>query len=247
MYLILSFLIVFGAIMFILFKLINSQFKAPKENVELKPSRTDVTEIYKDIYLESYGCFSALEEKFFAEKIIGDKIQGSLVISNDNDIKHLVEQVIELGYDVYGYNIINKYNNKYNDVNIIELGILGKLAGYNYLSVYKFDEKRRGKVYLTYSPPMEQTVPFDDSKINENLSKSDLPKYTLTPGLNKYTNENEKAEGKELACGYPCISYESGKPLTLENGTKQYMCGSVGYPNIKTPTRFAVYKIAEKR
>ena len=32
-----------------------------------------------------------------------------------------------------------------------------------------------------------------------------------------------------------------------ENGeVKQYMCGSVGFPDIKTPSRFAVYKIAEK-
>ena len=201
---ILSFLIVFGAIIFILINLISTQFKTPvNENVVLKPHRTDVTEIYKDIYLEAYGCFSVLEEKFFAEKVIGNKIDAGLILSNDNDIKQLVEHVIQLGYDVYGYNIINKYNNKYNDVNIIELGILGKLAGYNYLSVYKFDEKRRGKVYLTYSPPMEQTLPFDVSGnvYNENLSKSDLPKFTLTPGLNKYTNENEKAEGKELACG----------------------------------------------
>jgi hypothetical protein len=33
----------------------------------------------------------------------------------------------------------------------------------------------------------------------------------------------------------------------VENGiTKQYMCGSVGYPDIKTPPRFAVYHILEK-
>ena len=67
----------------------------------------------------------------------------------------------------------------------------------------------------------------------------------LTPKLNNYTNEEEKAPDKELSCGYPCLS--DGDPeIFNDNDTKrQYMCGSVGYPNIKTQIRFAVYKIVE--
>ena len=110
------------------------------------------------------------------------------------------------------------------------------MAGYNYLSVYKINETTRGKIYLSYSPPMDELM---DNK----LTKSE--KYTLTPVLNKYTNELEKAPEKELSCGYPCMSGD--KPETfVENGVvKQYMCGSAGYPTIKTPSRFAVYKIVE--
>ena len=92
---------------------------------------------------------------------------------------------------------------------------------------------------------MDDQVPFNSPKEN-NYTVSDLPNYTLTPKLNNYTNEEEKAPGKEMSCGYPCLP--NNKPLTfVENGiTKQYMCGSVGYPDIKTPPRFAVYKIVER-
>ena len=129
-------------------------------------------------------------------------------------------------------------------MNIHEIGVLAKLAGYNYISVYKLNEMTRGNIYLSYSPPLDNQV-----DTNENYQKS-LTKpesYTLTPKLNQFTNEIEKAEGKELSCGYPCL--KNGKdPFTFkENGVvKQYMCGSTGFPDIKTPTRFAVYRIAEK-
>jgi hypothetical protein len=61
-----------------------------------------------------------------------------------------------------------------------------------------------------------------------------------------YTNENENASGKELSCGYPC--FKDKKPDTfIENGVeKQYMCGSITFPTIKTPPRYAVYQIYEK-
>jgi hypothetical protein len=95
---------------------------------------------------------------------------------------------------------------------------------------------------------MDSQIDFNasSSEYNQNVSKSDLPKYTLTPKLNNYTNEEENAAGKEFSCGYPCLP--GGNPMTFtENGvTKQYMCGSVAYPNIRTPPRFAVYKITER-
>ena len=63
-----------------------------------------------------------------------------------------------------------------------------------------------------------------------NLSISDVPKLKV-----QALNSSSEEQG---VCGYPCIGVDQ---------KKNFKCGSVGYPTIKTPTRFAVYKIAEKR
>ena len=219
------------------------------DNGIIKPNINNLSEFYKDIKLQPYGCFSSLDEKFFKKHLnIYNNTYDSLLVINENnteaDIKNLVLKVINNGYDIYGFKILHKYDaieNGYKKISIQEIAILGKLAGYNYLSIYKINLNTRGKIYLSYSEPMDQLT-----NKNENITKSDLPKHTLTPKLNNYTNEEEKAENKELSCGYPCLP--DGKPETFKDpdGTiRQYMCGSVGYPNIKTPTRFAVYKIVE--
>ena len=238
----LLFIIIFGVLAVVLFHSINRQFKTPNETVKVvKPRKTDITEIYKDISLQPVGCFSSLDEKFFLKQInVYSKtavLDSGIIIDSDKDISSLIKKVIDNGFDQYGYSMIHKYNDTFKQMSIIELGILGKLAGYNFLSIYKIDETTRGTVYLTYSQPMDK-----QSDKLESLTKSDLPEYTLTPGINEYTNEQEKAAGKQLSCGYPCLS--NGKPLIVDN--KQYMCGSVGFPNIKTPTRFAVYRIVEQ-
>jgi hypothetical protein len=214
-----------------------------------RPSINQLTEYYGDIGIEPYGCFSSLDEKFFQKEYNEyTKSTNSLLIldNTDKDIQRLVVHVINNGYDIYGFKMLHKYDpDKYKDISIEEIAVLGKLSGYNYLSVFKFDEKSRGKMYLSYSPPMDEILEQFDEK---NLSKPKETKYhSLTPKLNQYTNEEEKAPGKELSCGYPC-TYKN-KPVTFKdpNGNvRQYMCGSVGYPNIKTPARFAVYKIVEK-
>ena len=51
-------------------------------------------------------------------------------------------------------------------------------------------------------------------------SKPDLPDHSLT-------------KGNSDVCGHPC------------NDGSNYMCGSIVYPNIKTPPQFAVYHIVE--
>jgi hypothetical protein len=231
--LVVLFLIVFGVLIFTLFKLINSQFKVkgsiPKEKVIQSPKKTDLVEIHKDIYLESYGCFSSLEEKFFAKKLIGKEIDSGTVLSNNSDIQGLVKHVIDLGYDIYGYRMIHKYNNNYDNITIIELGTLGKLSGYSYISTYNYDEKTRGKVYLTYSPPLDKEVDIDDK--NQQPSKPE-----------KLDVIAKESSSQNNLCGYQCFS-KDGK---LSVNGKKYMCGSVGYPDIKTPTRYAVYKILER-
>jgi hypothetical protein len=213
-----------------------------------KPNAYQLTEYYKGIGIEPYGCFSSLDEKFFQKQHNEyTNVTDSLLIIDDTDreLKQLIMQVIDNGYNIYGFKMLNKYDpDKYRNISIEEVAVLAKLSGYNYLSVFKLDENSRGKIYLSYSPPMDElSQQFDKS----NLAKSDKPDYTLTPKLNQYTNEEEKAPGKQLSCGYPCTY--NGKPLTFKDpdgNVRQYMCGSAGYPNIKTPSRFSVYKIVEK-
>jgi hypothetical protein len=59
----------------------------------------------------------------------------------------------------------------------------------------------------------------NDPTFKEFISKSDT-KLSLT-------------KSSEPVCGYPCKG-------------ENFMCGSVGFPDIKSPTRFAVYLIAER-
>ena len=214
------------------------------------PKVTDVFEYYGDLVLEPYGCFTNIKDKFFIKKInpysklkIYDS--GIMLSEDDADIDNLVQRVIKNGYDIYGHKIFDKYQSKgYSKITIQELGILGKLAGYNYLSIYKNNEGDRGKIYLTYSPPMDIALPekYTETEYKKYISKSDLPGYVLTPEKGAYTNDQERAPGKEFACGYPC----ENNTFIKDGKTRQYMCGSAAYPGIKTPPRWAVYHIAEK-
>ena len=241
--LIVSIIAIIGLIIIVFYNSFNAKQPEIKNENSLvqKPSVYRLNDYYKDIKLQPYGCFSQLDEKFFQKQLnIYTNNYDSLLIINDDtseiDIKALVAKVLDNGYDIYAFKILHKYKGGYQNISIEEIGILGKLAGYNYLSVYKINKNTRGKIYLSYSPPMDELM---DDKLTKSLN------YTLTPSLNNYTNETEKAPGKELSCGYPCMP--NGKPETFveNNVVKQYMCGSVGFPTIKTPSRFAVYKIVE--
>jgi len=251
---VLSTVVFFIILLVLLYVFINRQFKVSKSNLIRKPSKMDLTEIFRDIHLEPYGCFSTLDEKFFSKQVNPysktNVMDSGLIISEsgaNEDTNELIQQVINNGYDQFGYRMIHKYNSDYTKMDIHEIGVLAKLSGYNYISVYKLNEHTRGNIYLSYSPPLESQVPFHatDEDYRKSLSKPN--EYTLTPKLNNYTNEIEKAPGKELSCGYICS--KNGKdPLTFNDSgvEKHYMCGSTGFPDIKTPTRFAVYRIVEK-
>ena len=243
-------------------------FLIPKSNlitvqdaVPKIPNNKTLNEMYRDIYLEPYGCFTNLKDHFFLKKInpySKQKVFDSGIIISENettkDMLELINKVIINGYDIYGNSILEKYSGTdFKHVNIEEIGVLGKLAGYNYLSIYKTNLRDRGKIYLTYSPPMESSITetigpnYTIDQYNSHLVKSDLPNYTLTPKLNKYTNEQERAPDKELSCGYPCFKDDEPHTFTDSNGEqRQYMCGSVAYPGIKTPHRYSVYHIAER-
>ena len=224
--------------------------KQEKLEPHVKPNKQRLTDIYTDIKLEPYGCFTNLKQKFFLKKInpytkFNEYDSGIWISENDSMIK-LIENVIVNGFDEYGYNIIKKYPQK--ELTLLEIATLGKLSGYNYISVFKLFEKSKGNYYLTYSPPMnvELGIEYTEEQYKSALTKSDLPNYTLKPRFNKYTNEDEKSPGKELSCGYPCIANDLPQLDKDSSGNvTQYMCGSTAFPDIKTPSRFSVYKIVE--
>ena len=227
-------------------------FKRLKNNKFRKPSKTQITDYYKNIDIEPVGCFEGVEDKFFLKDLnvySSTKVYDSgIIISDtnlDTDMRNLIKQVMNNGYDVFAFEMLDKYDKgNYKNMNMKEIATLGKLAGYSYMSLYKLDEKSRGKIYLTYSPPLDYSLDYNytDEQYKKALSKPN--DFTLTPKLNNYTNELEKAPGKELSCGYPCLP--GGKVQVFKDASgneRQYMCGSVAYPSIKTGTRFSVYKI----
>jgi hypothetical protein len=218
------------------------------------------TDTIGDISIEPYGCFADLKDKFFIKKINPySKIKqydSGIIISEHNtkkDLQRLTRNVIKNGYDLYGNKILKIYKTSYDYENmpIKEIASLAKLSGYNYLSIYKIGKHNKGNVYLTYSPPMKRTLSdvykYTEEQYNNALEKTNLIDYTLTPELNKYTNEQLKEPGKQLSCGYPCLPFNQPSTFKDTDGTiRQYMCGSIAYPTIKTPPRYAVYKIIEK-
>ena len=245
--------ILIGIIVLPLFHYVNlkSNEKKLNEKNELNVNLNEIkmykpnqlTDFYSDIGLEPYGCFSSLDEKFFQKKYnpYNKTFNSLLILNNENDIKQFVIKVINNGYDIYGSSILKKYPNL-SEIKLQEIATLAKLSGYNYISVYKINIDSVPKFYLTYSPPLDD----EENEKTENISVSKpnklLSTFTLMPKVGNYTNEEENTKNKELSCGFPCLS--NGKPQTISD--KQFMCGSVGYPNIKTPSRFAVYKITEK-
>jgi len=227
--------------------------KAPDSALNKKIK--EIKDPYKSIKLEPYGCFSNLEQKFFLKKInrnTHEKVFDSgITIEPDKLEQGFSDLITEV--KIHGYSdFANKMNDKlkkvgWNNITIQEIGILGKYAGYDYLTIYKIGLNEKGRVYLSYSPPMElhnTTGIFSDEKYNANLSSSDLPNYTLTPELNNYTNDSENEKGKEIGCGFPCLPFDKPDTFVDSKGiTRQYMCGSINYPTIKTPPRYAVYEI----
>ena len=193
-----------------------------KQQIEL------IKDPIKEIRLDPYGCFTDLEEKFFYKKInpySKFKIFDSGIILNKlNDYTALVDQVKNNGFEDYANTIIKKYP-VLSDMSLQEISVLALFSGYSYISIYKESENTPGKIYLTYSPPMNKHNIqgwFSDKEYKKHLSKSDLPNYKLVG-----------SSSSDLVCGFPCEK-DIG-----------YMCGSANYPNIKTSTRFAVYHIVK--
>ena len=106
---------------------------------------------------------------------------------------------------------------------ITQLGTLCLYAGYSYMSIFKTSLDGNMRIYFSYSPPMNRlniSGQFNQKEYNKYLLKSDL-NYSL------------KFSSSETMCGYPCNSKNP-----------DYYCGSLNYPNIKSPATFAVYSVS---
>ena len=233
---------------FILIKLNNLNLK--KYNLIIPNTAKKV--INGRLRLKPYGCFTNIKDKFFKKKInpYSDykMFDSGIVINNNYDIKKLINKIIINGFDIYGHKLLKKYHSgDYSNITIEELGYITKFLGYEYISIFKTKLHTRGNIYLTYSPPLDINLSEFQDEYTKYISKTDLKDYKLLPKLNNYKNETEYKSTKELSCGYPCLS--NGEPEIYKNqdgSISQYMCGSVAYPTIKTPPRYAIYKIVEE-
>jgi len=215
-----------------------------------------------NVSLEPYGCFTNIKNQFFQGRVNPysknkEGVDAGILISYgapDKPLEKLIKNVIKNGYSKFGNSMLKKYDKNRGDggITMTEIGKLAKLSGYNYVSILKYPEGSElySKIYLTYSPPTKSSSlykynnNFTDDEFKGILTDSDLQEYTLTPKLNNYTSDIEDKSGKELSCGYPCITNDTPETFTDSKGVvRQYMCGSVNYPTIKTPERYAVYKI----
>jgi len=238
----------------VIFNCNNSKLKSSLSTVNdicpiiNKPNFSTVNDPINNINIEPIGCFTNVKDLFFISCInpySNNQIEdsGIEIINYPNDIINLTKQVIKNGYDLYGNTILNKYRGTdYSNLSLIEFATLTYLCGYRYMSILSNGTDSKHEIFISYSQPM------GDLTDNDSIAKPDLPTYTLIPTNGNYAHENNLKSGKELSCGYPCL--KDGKPQTFSDnyGTlRQYMCGSVVYPTIKTPPRYAVYKIFEKK
>jgi hypothetical protein len=256
---ILAFLVI-GTVLYLLMNHVGNSIKEPNDPVEQrlldnsnyeqlrkvgKTGTKRLFDVFDDIKLEPYGCFMNLKDEFFTSQVnryaSNEKIADSgTVIEDDKTLQRLILKIARNGFQQYAVSLNNK---TFDQLTLHELGVLGKLAGYNYISLYKMSPERRGKVFFTYSPPLNTTIPqrYTQDEFKKALLPTDLDEYTLTPVFGQYTNEVEKDPSKQLSCGFPC-----NETFIDPNGIKrEYMCGSMNYPTIKTPTRYSVYKITE--
>jgi hypothetical protein len=266
---VLSFFIFFTILIIVIFNFITKKTNPDSDDSEgdlLQQNNNlfagaDRIEDVNKITIEPYGCFTNLKNQFFQERVNPYSKDKNLIDSSyyftesgkTKALRRLILDVIKNGYSTFGNEMLKKYDTQGGNKNIslLEFAKLGKLAGYNYISVAKSDINSLNvtKAYFTYSPPTtssalyKYTSNYSNEDFNSILTQTDLPEYTLTPKLNNYSSDISEKD-KELACGFPCITFGQPETFNDPNGTvRQYMCGSINYPTLKTPERYAVYKI----
>jgi len=205
-------------------------YTSGSSDLETKKKISLITNPDKDNKIVPYGCFSNFDNLFFYKKINPYSdikvFDSGIVLSTPVDYINLLSTVRNNGFSDYSISIQNKYPD-ITAISIQELSSLALLAGYSYISVYKKEIDKTGKIYLTYSPPMNKhniVGWFSEEEYSEYITSSDLPNDKLTdvkPG--------------DSSCGYPCSS----------NSSSEYYCGSINYPNVKSFPKLAVYKIIE--
>jgi hypothetical protein len=196
--------------------------------------------VVNDISIKPVGCYINTPNMFFTSCINPystkkETDSGIEILKYPDDITSLVNRTVVNGYTL-GNDIISKYpGTDYSKMSLLEYATLGYLSGYKYMSITKNTLQEPNVIFFSYSPPMNSLLNDKD------IAKPDYP-YALTTPINGFTNENENAPGKEIGCGYPCL--QNGTPQTIDD--KQYMCGSIVYPTIRSPPKYSVYEIFEK-
>lgn len=216
------------------------------------PKVSNVNDPFHDISLKPVGCFENLKNQYFLHEVnpynSSVQLDSGIIIKDDSigkkNLDRLVETIIDNGYRSYG-NTLKKKMNNLSDLSIIDYATIGYLNGYKYISVYKTDLRGKGRVYFTYSPPTLSSATykygynFTDDEFKEILTPPDFPDYQLTPEVNDQSNKK---------CGFPCLN-SNGEPETFVDSSgvkRQYMCGSVNYPNISDPEVYSVYEIISR-
>ena len=226
---IIFFLIIFGTLVYK-----NSHFaetsvddiinyKQEAADLAFKQHITKIHDLDKDISLEQVGCFGNLYNKFFLRKInpfnTRKDFDSGLSISQNTlneDYLRILDIVTNNGFGDFAKKFKSKYSNNYSKVPLQQIAALALFSGYSYISISKFDENTIEEIYFTYSPPM------DRHNITGNFSESEMKKYLSSSDISM----NE--------CGFTC-----------GDGSKYY-CGSTNHPNVKSPAKYAVYRIIEK-
>ena len=153
-----------------------------KEHVKL------ITDPNKDIKLKIIGCFSNLGENFFYKKINPfakiKEFNSLLVIKDSSSFSDLLNEVNNNGFSNYTSSLDKNFNN----ITLQELAVLGLFAGYRYISVFKKNKDEYGKIFLSYSPPMNK----------HNISGYFSPK--------EYSNNLLEPDTPSSSCGFKCNS-----------------------------------------
>ena len=120
-------IIIMGTILLFSFKKLNKSEDKITDNKIYRPSISDLSEIYKDILVEPYGCFTNIDDKFFLKQINRyrtDKVFDSGMIIDENqvnkDMNTLIDKVLKNGFNIFANHIINKYNANVININYYE-------------------------------------------------------------------------------------------------------------------------------
>ena len=174
------------------------------------------------------GCYINILDYYFLSCVNPYSSDNSLpdngltINKYPDDVISVINQASRNGYTELADSILTKYTD-YSRVTINDFGLLGYLCGYKFMSI---TNNENNVVFFSYSAPL---------KNQKTPAKPDLP-FTLRPSINNSTNEVDNIEGRELSCGNVCV------PETSSDG-KNYTCGSILYPTIRTPPRYSVYKL----
>jgi hypothetical protein len=195
-------------------------YKMGASDLEFKKHISNINNISKDVALEDVGCFTNLYEKFFLRKINPFNTRKDFDSGISVSMKNMDEdfnKVIELVKTNGFESFANSFKNDYsNDYSKTPLLKIAALALFAGYSYISISKFDENTINEIY---MTYSPPMERHNIVGNFNQEEYSKYLSSSDLNISD------------CGYSC-----GK----------YKCGSIGYPTIKSSSKYAVYRIIEK-